>query len=294
MRTCSRCRARASSPSSCPAVPRSAPLRRYVGAHDDRQLAARHRGGCARSRLVAGRFRDGDRARPRQRPRSARVPGRHGAARGERLLEQSSRVARWPPRRVHGASACDSTIAAGSRSSIAAGKVTTLTGELFGLQGLAWTPDGSTSCSRATPPARRCCSRWPCRHRDARPPSRSSPRPAGSSCSTSRAMGDGWRCARICRSACAPVVPGQETERDLSWLGSTGARALSADGGWLLMVDVGIRGGRNYGVVLRKTDASQAIRLGEGQRPEALTRRQVGRRDHPGAGAGRDLSHRRR
>ena len=30
------------------------------------------------------------------------------------------------------------------------------------------------------------------------------------------------------------------------------------------MVDVGLRGGPNYGVVLRKTDASQTIRLGEG------------------------------
>ncbi len=75
-------------------------------------------------------------------------------------------------------------------------------------------------------------------------------------------------------------VPGQETERDLSWIGSTGARALSADGGWLLMVDVGPRGGPNYGVVLRKTDASQAIRLGEGLGPEALARRQVGRGHH--------------
>ena len=59
-------------------------------------------------------------------------------------------------------------------------------------------------------------------------------------------------------------VPSQETERDLSWIGSTGARALSRDGQWLLMVDVGLRGGPNYGVVLRKTDTSQTIRLGEG------------------------------
>jgi hypothetical protein len=59
-------------------------------------------------------------------------------------------------------------------------------------------------------------------------------------------------------------VPGSETERALSWLGSAGARGLSMDGQWLLMVDVGPRAGRNYGVVLRKTDGSQAIRLGEG------------------------------
>ena len=59
-------------------------------------------------------------------------------------------------------------------------------------------------------------------------------------------------------------VPSQATERDLSWLGSAGARALSADGEWLLLIDVGLSGGQNYGVVLRKTDGSQTIRLGEG------------------------------
>jgi hypothetical protein len=59
-------------------------------------------------------------------------------------------------------------------------------------------------------------------------------------------------------------VPGQDGERDLSWLGSSGARGLSNDGAWLLMVDIGLRSGRDYGVVLRKTDGSQPIRLGEG------------------------------
>jgi hypothetical protein len=63
-------------------------------------------------------------------------------------------------------------------------------------------------------------------------------------------------------------VPGQEpkqaSERDLSWLGSAGARGLSRDGAWLLMVDIGLRSGRDYGVLLRKTDGSQPIRLGEG------------------------------
>ena len=59
-------------------------------------------------------------------------------------------------------------------------------------------------------------------------------------------------------------VPGHAGERELSWLGTAGARALSGDGQWLLMVDVGAGGGANYGVVLRRTDASQTIRLGEG------------------------------
>jgi hypothetical protein len=59
-------------------------------------------------------------------------------------------------------------------------------------------------------------------------------------------------------------VPGQEEERELSWLGSAGARALSGDGRWLLMVDVGAGGGSEYGVVLRSTDGAQTMRLGQG------------------------------
>ena len=59
-------------------------------------------------------------------------------------------------------------------------------------------------------------------------------------------------------------VPGSATERDLSWLGSSGARSLSADGRHLLMVDVGQRSGPSYGVVLRATDGSQPMRLGAG------------------------------
>jgi dipeptidyl aminopeptidase/acylaminoacyl peptidase len=59
-------------------------------------------------------------------------------------------------------------------------------------------------------------------------------------------------------------VPGTDGERDLSWLGSSGARSLSADGRQLLMVDVGQRSGPGYGVVLRATDGSQPMRLGAG------------------------------
>jgi dipeptidyl aminopeptidase/acylaminoacyl peptidase len=59
-------------------------------------------------------------------------------------------------------------------------------------------------------------------------------------------------------------VPGSDDERDLSWLGSAGARSLSADGRQLLMVDVGLRSGPDYGVVLRGTDGAQGVRLGSG------------------------------
>ena len=145
-----------------------------------------------------------------------------------------------------------------------AGKVTTLTAELFGVQGLAWTPDGSsvvfsgntTGSSMLQPMSV----------------------PASGGAQAQPVFGvpgrfivfdvarDGrWLAVREDLSLGVRArVPSQDTERDLSWIGSTGARALSADGAWLLMLDVGLRGGRNYGVVLRKTDGSQPIRLGEG------------------------------
>jgi eukaryotic-like serine/threonine-protein kinase len=145
-----------------------------------------------------------------------------------------------------------------------AGKLTTLTEELFGVQGLAWTADGSTllfsgnttASSMLQPmavPASGAAAARPVFGVPAR-------------FIVFDVAGDGrWLAVREDLSLGVRArVPGQDTERDLSWIGSTGARALSADGRWLLMVDVGPRGGPNYGVVLRKTDASQAIRLGEG------------------------------
>jgi eukaryotic-like serine/threonine-protein kinase len=145
-----------------------------------------------------------------------------------------------------------------------AGKVTTLTGELFGVQGLAWTADGSTLLFSGNTTASSMLQPMAV--------------PASGVAAARPVFGvparfivfdvasDGrWLAVREDLALGVRArVPGQDSERDLSWLGSTGARALSADGGWLLMVDVGPRGGPNYGVVLRKTDGSQAIRLGEG------------------------------
>ena len=145
-----------------------------------------------------------------------------------------------------------------------AGKVTTLTGELFAVQGLAWTPDGSTILFSG--------------NTTASPMLQPMAVPASGAQSARPVFGvparfivfdvasDGrWLAVREDLSLGVRArVPDQDAERDLSWIGSTGARALSADGRWLLMIDVGPRGGPNYGVVLRKTDASQAIRLGEG------------------------------
>ena len=59
--------------------------------------------------------------------------------------------------------------------------------------------------------------------------------------------------------------PGEDAERDLSWLDYSILRDVSQDGSRLLIEEGGEGGGRNYGVYLRPTDGSPAVRLGEGR-----------------------------
>jgi len=54
------------------------------------------------------------------------------------------------------------------------------------------------------------------------------------------------------------------SEQDLSWLDRSIGTYLSADGTRLLFYESGDGGGSGYGVYLRKTDGSPAVRLGEG------------------------------
>lgn len=51
-------------------------------------------------------------------------------------------------------------------------------------------------------------------------------------------------------------------DRNLSWLNTSHARALSQDGQTLLFSETAL--GPNYAVCLRKTDGSPVLRLGEG------------------------------
>jgi hypothetical protein len=64
------------------------------------------------------------------------------------------------------------------------------------------------------------------------------------------------------RYAAMVHVPGAAEDRDLSWLNTSHARALSQDGQTLLFAETGV--GANYAVCLRKTDGSPVVRLGEG------------------------------
>lgn len=61
------------------------------------------------------------------------------------------------------------------------------------------------------------------------------------------------------------LAPGDKEPRDLSWLDWTQPATLSEDGRTMLFTEEGEGGGPGYGVFLRKTDGSPAIRLGMGE-----------------------------
>ena len=58
------------------------------------------------------------------------------------------------------------------------------------------------------------------------------------------------------------VAPGDEAEREFSWLDGTEVDAISGDGQTLLLTEYGEGGGEGWSVYLRRTDGSPAIRLG--------------------------------
>ncbi|MEP7028010.1 MAG: protein kinase [Candidatus Eisenbacteria bacterium] len=66
------------------------------------------------------------------------------------------------------------------------------------------------------------------------------------------------------RQAIMVQVPGESTERDLSWLDWSILRDISDDGQWLLIVESGEGGGSHGAICIRPTDGSGAVQLGEG------------------------------
>jgi Tol biopolymer transport system component len=60
------------------------------------------------------------------------------------------------------------------------------------------------------------------------------------------------------------LAPGETKERDLSWLDWSLIRDMSPDGRFVLFDETGEGTGEKYGVYLRRTDGSAAVRLGDG------------------------------
>jgi len=66
------------------------------------------------------------------------------------------------------------------------------------------------------------------------------------------------------RMGCSCLAPGQTERRELSWLDGSAPEALSADGRLLLLSELLRGAGKSGSVYLRKTDGSDAVRLGDG------------------------------
>jgi Tol biopolymer transport system component len=59
-------------------------------------------------------------------------------------------------------------------------------------------------------------------------------------------------------------APGATSDRDLSWLDASQRPWISADGRLMVFTDAGTDAGASYATMLRKTDGSPVVRLGEG------------------------------
>ena len=179
-----------------------------------------------------------------------------------------------------------------------AGKVTRLTELWKSIQGLAWAPDGNeiwfTAADHGPIRALYAVSRAGRLRTILRPPG-------------SLAIQDISRDGQVLladwtmRYGIAGRRASDSEERDLSWLDWSAARDLSTDGTKLLFTEGGEGGGAAYGVYLRKTDGSPAVRLGEGEAmalsPDAKWVLSVQQGDKPrpvllptGAGQARTLS----
>jgi eukaryotic-like serine/threonine-protein kinase len=141
------------------------------------------------------------------------------------------------------------------------GKITRLSDTFWGLEGLAWTPDGRRvlfsaatgglffkvyQASPGNPP---------------RPVLPSS----GSLILQDVSSQGRWLVSREDqRYVLMFGSPAERGERDLSWLTSSFGSQISRDGSEVLLTDGMERAGTNYGVVMRKTDGSPVVQLGEG------------------------------
>jgi hypothetical protein len=146
-------------------------------------------------------------------------------------------------------------------------QVVTLTDELWGVEGVTWSADDAQvifSGSEAT-------------------------RPGGVSYQPSVVSASGGSVLRAALPAMTDVVvhdvtrdgrwlvtrddarevivvkkPGESAERDFAWLDHALAASLSRDGSMIAFTDENSGSGPAYGVMLRRTDGSPAVRLGDG------------------------------
>ncbi|HEX5215994.1 MAG TPA: protein kinase [Vicinamibacterales bacterium] len=151
-----------------------------------------------------------------------------------------------------------------------AGKVTTVAGEFWGEEGLAWTSDGTSvlfAANDRTNDMEKDAGDLSYQIRSAslaRPGVSMSAVTGPADFTIHDVARDGrWLVTRDdIRLGVGARLANDTADRDLSWLHQSWVPSLSQDGSKLLFSD-GTAGG-NYGVVWRKTDRSPIVRLGEG------------------------------
>ena len=68
----------------------------------------------------------------------------------------------------------------------------------------------------------------------------------------------------VARMGCSCLAPGQARPRELSWLDGSAPEALSADGQQVLLSEMLRGAGKQGSIYVRRTDGSDAVRLGDG------------------------------
>ncbi|HEY2431257.1 MAG TPA: protein kinase [Vicinamibacterales bacterium] len=148
-------------------------------------------------------------------------------------------------------------------------KILSLTGEYWGVEGLAWTTDGSAlvyGAAAGQTPAGLEIYIVPASGGGA-------PRIAAHTMASAEVYdvaGDGsWLIAGVeDRTSVRAKLPGEARERDLSWLDHSYGVSLSHDGRLLAFGDENWSAGPDYATSLRTTDGAPAVRLGPGNAME--------------------------
>jgi Tol biopolymer transport system component len=147
------------------------------------------------------------------------------------------------------------------------GKRTALTRESQSVEGLAWTPDGKELWFAAEQPAGARSLNAVNLHGEERVVA------ASAGPLWLHDVGPDGRALvsrEIVRAGIVGQLAGESKPRDLSWLDFSVVRDLSADGRTIVFSESGEAGGAIFGVYLRSTDGSPAVRLGDGT-SEALS-----------------------
>lgn len=139
------------------------------------------------------------------------------------------------------------------------GNTTQLSGGYWSLRGLSWSPDGEEILFSASQTG----GSYTVYGVTLAGKRRIAYQPPGGFTIQDVARDGRWLATRLdFRYAAMVHTPGFAGDRDLSWLNTSHARALSQDGQTLLFSETAL--GTNYAVCLRKTDGSPVVRLGEG------------------------------